>query len=345
MFVERRDPSADNATLVDIREHSPENAPTPEPTAGNTLSVPSLIVPDSQPTSFDIPRIAHIPASPIEPVASSRASTVSDTDVDDPGAGTPYLTIPRHLGFRDDHLEQQEPPTKGQRLSNAMQHTAHVLFPTLHNFENKSFLGIIASILAAPAVLALTLTLPVHVQPREDPWGEEKLDDGAASVSDRLIEFEEEGVQRVLTAEEDVRAEMQGHDLQYNRYLCAAQLICGPLFCVSIIFAGMDQLFLIRLATGAIGSLCAILILLFSNKGDNPAGIGARCAMGFIVAVVWIMAIADEVVNVLKVRCPLSATQQCQCQSNSRRFCRLSVSSLDSLTLSSDSRSSPSGTP
>jgi sodium/potassium/calcium exchanger 6 len=40
---------------------------------------------------------------------------------------------------------------------------------------------------------------------------------------------------------------------------------------------------------------------MFADKGEHPASKMARCSMGFFVAIVWIMAIADEVVNVLQV--------------------------------------------
>jgi len=48
------------------------------------------------------------------------------------------------------------------------------------------------------------------------------------------------------------------------------------------------------------GFTVAVLTLIFSDRGDNITARMARCSMGFIVAVVWIMAIADEVVNVLQ---------------------------------------------
>lgn len=44
----------------------------------------------------------------------------------------------------------------------------------------------------------------------------------------------------------------------------------------------------------------AILVAVFSLKGEHPTARLARCSMGFIVAIVWIMAIADEVVEVLQ---------------------------------------------
>lgn len=51
----------------------------------------------------------------------------------------------------------------------------------------------------------------------------------------------------------------------------------------------------------AIGGLAVgVLVLLLSDRGDNVSAQMVRCSMGFTVAVVWIMAIADEVVNVLQ---------------------------------------------
>lgn len=44
-----------------------------------------------------------------------------------------------------------------------------------------------------------------------------------------------------------------------------------------------------------------ILVAVFSYNGEHPTARLARCTMGFIVAIVWIMAIADEVVEVLQV--------------------------------------------
>lgn len=58
----------------------------------------------------------------------------------------------------------------------------------------------------------------------------------------------------------------------------------------------------ILLATGIAGTAVGILVAVFSHQGDHPAARLARCTMGFIVSIVWIMAIADEVVEVLQVR-------------------------------------------
>ena len=189
---------------------------------------------------------------------------------------------------------QYKVPSKNQRLYRAFWHTTHVLFPTLHNLRNKSVLGIIASILAAPAVLALTITLPVTVLPRN---GKGALEKGSAAEG-RLVDFEEEGVERILTAEDEVREEMT--ELTYNKWLMAAQCALGPLFCVAVLFAGTKHEVWLLIATAVASAAAALLVLIFSENGSDPALQVFRCFMGFFVAVVWIMAIADEVVNVLK---------------------------------------------
>jgi hypothetical protein len=52
-----------------------------------------------------------------------------------------------------------------------------------------------------------------------------------------LIEFEEEGMERVLIAEEQVEEEMHHQPLEYNKWLLATQCIFGPLFCVVVLFS------------------------------------------------------------------------------------------------------------
>ena len=55
------------------------------------------------------------------------------------------------------------------------------------------------------------------------------------------------------------------------------------------------------LGIGLAGLVAGILVALFAGKGRNRSWLLVRCTMGFLVAVVWIMAIADEVVNILQV--------------------------------------------
>lgn len=49
------------------------------------------------------------------------------------------------------------------------------------------------------------------------------------------------------------------------------------------------------------GLSAGTLVVIYSEKGNSPAARMTRCSMGFFVSIIWIMAIADEVVNVLQV--------------------------------------------
>ncbi|KAH9949911.1 Sodium/calcium exchanger protein-domain-containing protein [Amylocystis lapponica] len=210
-----------------------------------------------------IPVISHTPASP-----------VSDTDTES---------------------QHYVPPTRRQRVKRVLAHMFHLLFPTLQQFRSKPFLGKIAAVLAAPAVMALTLTLPVVVTAYEDAGAAKEKIAGGES---RLIDFEEEGVERALIAEEEVAEEL--HELKFNKWLMAVQCTIGPLFCVAILFDGTRHEPWLLLATGVAGVTVGIIVAVFSDKGASPTAQLARCIMGFTVAVVWIMAIADEVVEVLQ---------------------------------------------
>ncbi|KAF8638304.1 hypothetical protein AX17_002324 [Amanita inopinata Kibby_2008] len=214
--------------------------------------------------NVSVPAIHHTPASP----------TASETATE----STSYI-----------------PMTRKQRLAYSARHALHILFPTLHHFRKQSLLGRIASIFAAPAVMLLTITLPVVITPYENGLAsKEKMYDGDA----QLLDFEEEGVQRVLIAEEEVQEGM--HEMSFSKWLMAVQCALAPLFCVAVLFNGTKHQFWLQLAAAIGGVAFAILVVVFADKGDHSTGRMARCSMGFFVSIVWIMAIADEVVNLLQ---------------------------------------------
>jgi sodium/potassium/calcium exchanger 6 len=124
------------------------------------------------------------------------------------------------------------PLTKRQRCMQNVVQVIHTLFPTLHHFRKQSLIGKTASLLAAPAVLALTLTLPVVVTPYESRFASrEKLCGDDAP----LVGFEEEGVQRVLIAEEEAQESI--HEVKFNKWLMAVQCAIAPVFCVGVLFS------------------------------------------------------------------------------------------------------------
>jgi solute carrier family 24 (sodium/potassium/calcium exchanger), member 6 len=132
---------------------------------------------------------------------------------------------------------QLTPPSKPQKMKHVLYRIWHVLFPTLHHFWGKTIVGKIVALFAAPAVVALTITLPVVVTPFMAGNSVEKLPAAVAGTSDpRLIDFEEEGVEveRALIAEEETSEELR--ELKYNKWLMATQCIFGPLWCVAVLF-------------------------------------------------------------------------------------------------------------
>ena len=57
----------------------------------------------------------------------------------------------------------------------------------------------------------------------------------------------------------------------------------------------------ILLGIGLASVAAGISVAIFADKGDHSGWLQVRCLMGFLTAMVWIMAIADEVVNILQV--------------------------------------------
>ncbi|KAG5647394.1 hypothetical protein DXG03_000464 [Asterophora parasitica] len=161
---------------------------------------------------------------------------------------------------------------------------------------SQSILGQIASIFATPAVMFLTLTLPVVVTPyQHSNTALEKLNHHGDG---RLIDFEEEGEARVLIAEEEVLEDL--HEMTFNKWLTAAQCALAPVFCVAVLFNGTKHIVGLLIGSALGGFAAAALVAVFADKGDHPTAKVVLSSMGFLVAMVWIMAIADEVVNVLQ---------------------------------------------
>lgn len=127
------------------------------------------------------------------------------------------------------------PTTRPQRVWGITKQVFHTLFPTLHHFRGQSVLGKIASLVAAPAVMLLTLTLPVVVMRYDNSGRAYEKPIVGAEAAQQLIDFEEEGIERVLVAEEEVQENM--HELTFNKWLMAVQCLLGPLFCAGVLFS------------------------------------------------------------------------------------------------------------
>ncbi|TFY77913.1 hypothetical protein EWM64_g6097 [Hericium alpestre] len=230
------------------------------------------------------------------PQAPYRDEEPCRDELDD-GEGIPVPLISHTPASPTSEIDGEAPPAKASRrqyILHILARTFHILFPTLHDLRSKTVLGKIASVFAAPAVFVLTLTLPVMVTPYDS--GHFHLE--KPGTDERLIAFEEDGIERALIAEEIVEEEL--HELRFNKWLMAAQCTFGPLFCTAVLFKNTHHEGWLLLATGIAGLAGGTLIAIFAENGDHPTSHMARCSMGFLVAMVWIMAIADEVVYVLQ---------------------------------------------
>ncbi len=126
-------------------------------------------------------------------------------------------------------ISHHEVATRRQTVRLALKRMCHILFPTVHGFKTKSLLGKVAAVFAAPAVFAITITLPVVVE----PYG--GLGDRYEKAPSTINTFEEDGIEHTLVAEDVVLGEM--HELKFNKWLMAVQCAFGPLFCTGVLFS------------------------------------------------------------------------------------------------------------
>ncbi|KAH8831563.1 Sodium/calcium exchanger protein-domain-containing protein [Flagelloscypha sp. PMI_526] len=158
------------------------------------------------------------------------------------------------------------------KIRHVLKLSFHALFPSLAGFRQKGIPGQIASLFAAPAILLLTVTLPVVVTPYVSGNPEHhhhhhhhnRTDD--RNGDGRLIEFEEEGEERALLAAEEVEGDI--HTLSFNKWLMAVQCVLGPIF-------------------------CGLVLTVYAIDSWNQISLVDHACCGF-------MAIADEVVQVLQ---------------------------------------------
>ncbi|WWC72436.1 uncharacterized protein I206_106398 [Kwoniella pini CBS 10737] len=340
------------------------NPPTPVLAAPSSLVVPPTIPKPCRPKVV-------IPNSE-QRVHLSKPSVPSISVIDPTGhrdiptTNTPPIETPP-LAF----VKKNESRFAVRRRSGMI---LRVMFPSLQSFRHKSWIGMILAITSVPAILALTLTLPVvddgcreeggvalpttedeglndpeadcveHGE-YQDEGTETEMEDVMEEESDRLLnpEIGEElhhlvdhgfsplhsplgrishgSIRRLNshlesgdltlgntehtneeghTKEEDLYEEMnEERGLEFNRWLTAVQCVLGPTFCIFIVFNDQSYFYWVLLGSVIVGLLAAIATLYLATDGSSYTWRLVRCFCGFICSMVWIAAIADEVVNVL----------------------------------------------
>ncbi|WVF67966.1 hypothetical protein IAT40_002728 [Kwoniella sp. CBS 6097] len=353
-------------------------SPEPNPWEDQTGHPPTPMPPFSEalesPKKPDRPKVL-IPGSSRKPNQAARPIVPSIALVDPSGhTGVPtsdHPTPPTTPPLpKTGHTESRFAIRRRSKL------ILRVLFPSLQSFRHKSIIGMVLAVTSVPAILVLTLTLPVVDDGGQNDEGGVALpigegeglteaadwegddDDDDRTLSDSSSQFEEgeDEADRLLLPEigeelhhlvdhgfsplhsplgrishaalrrasehieaggevgmgdvgagddeENVKEEVyeeieEERGLQYNKYLTAAQCVFGPTFCAFIIFGDESYLPWVLLGTSVAGLAAAAVVLYLSTDGSSYTWRLVRCFCGFICSMVWIAAIADEVVGVL----------------------------------------------
>ena len=140
-----------------------------------------------------------------------------------------------------------------------------VLFPSFQEFKSDSVVHKLASVVTAPVILVVKLTLPVV-----DDDGDKSDPTGQA----------------------------------WHRWLLLLQGFCAPQFMLAVLWYNtiLDNTSLIRpsLICLACSTLFAVIIPLTTTSTDTPRWYKLLSLVGFVISITWISTIADEAVTVLK---------------------------------------------
>lgn len=192
-----------------------------------------------------------------------------------------------------------------------------ILFPSLQHFGQKSLLNKGLALLSTPAIFALTITLPVVDDGRQDEGGIALPDDDEPlprhlEEEEELEHLYEQGVAVSLahvrhhshvespTPSECDSVCSEPSLVQFTPALAAAQCFFGPLVCTYLVFQEEPYLPWVLLGCGLAGSVCAAITYTCSTDGNKQPWRLVRCVAGFVCSTVWIASIADEVVAVLR---------------------------------------------
>ncbi|KAI9031866.1 Sodium/calcium exchanger protein-domain-containing protein [Phycomyces nitens] len=166
------------------------------------------------------------------------------------------------------------------------------LFPSLQNFEQKSIFNKASSIVSAPVIFLLAITLPVVRESLVKKSGGVVLDEDAMTMLEDVAEEDQDPM--------DI-TDLHESTSKWSQWLTATQLICAPLF-VAIVFAinkVVHPAIILPIGAG-IGVGTSIIFRLTTSSVRQPRLYWMMCFIGFGIAVVWIFVIANEVVSVLQ---------------------------------------------
>ncbi|KAH8555752.1 Sodium/calcium exchanger protein-domain-containing protein [Umbelopsis sp. PMI_123] len=190
-----------------------------------------------------------------------------------------------------------------QAYSEFLSEVWRTLFPTLQNWQTKSISNIGSSILAIPIVFLLRITLPVveddglrvddMIIPLEGDDGQSS-DTIDASANEYTEEYDDaDGIFQQSPFEETV-------DQRWLKWHVILQCICAPTFVAFSLWVN-GFIALHEVLGGFMVGMCLALMIAVSTKSNTaPPWIKSLAFAGFVVSLVWIYAVANEVVGLLQ---------------------------------------------
>ncbi|KAI7880523.1 hypothetical protein K492DRAFT_237219 [Lichtheimia hyalospora FSU 10163] len=182
------------------------------------------------------------------------------------------------------------------------------LFPTLQNWHEKTTFAKLSSLVAAPVVLMLTVTLPVAedaqvddvqvVTQEDDENGDTISNKGRLPVTPSGAE--EDAVETLSVGEDMVDGSITEEKTPWCRWLLATQAILATTF-IFIVMAlnGFIAPRYIFIGT-IIGSMLSALVLFTTKSQEQPSWFWMVSFAGFIIALHWIFLLANEMVSLLQ---------------------------------------------
>ncbi|KAK9472477.1 Sodium/calcium exchanger protein-domain-containing protein, partial [Dipodascopsis tothii] len=228
--------------------------------------------------------LLQLPPSPhAKPFTGDYGGRIADEDLmlDEPeSAGSDRERL---LDRVDSRTSSEEPPPQyicGVAVSDDLYKT---LFPTLVDLGDKTALNKFISVVAVPSVLLLTLTVPV-------------IEVDATLAGDEQPEPASPGDAPPAESEMVFRG--------WNRRLVAAQCVIAPVAILLSKNFSLPDKSLLGLETlyVTVAGLALVGIITFYTRADEPPRFlpAVLCCIGFLVSMVWISFLADEVVGVMK---------------------------------------------
>ncbi|KAI8393739.1 Sodium/calcium exchanger protein-domain-containing protein [Radiomyces spectabilis] len=219
-----------------------------------------------------------VPLTQRQPAETSNADDPDAVSPDSPGLSpTPTNELQNEL-------------TPRQRF---YQDVRRHLFPSLWNFRRKPLFSKISSLISAPVLFLLVITLPVVKEDALESKNGIQLDDDALAMLEDPVE-EETGAMAFGDADEELPS--------WCRWLTATHLLCSPIFVAVVLsMTGIARPVIILPIVVAVSGLTSAAFLFTTSDHMRPRLYWMMCFVGFVIAVVWIYVIANEVVGVLQV--------------------------------------------